>query len=526
MANVIDALMVTLALDTTEYQKGTKAAEDATGKLDREQAAQAKRMQESAKHMTAGFNRLKNEVVSLVAVIVGAGSFKDFVATMTAGQAQLGRTAHNLGMGVREVDAFRGAMKALGGQGSDFDSFAGGIEQAMEALQRTGQMTPILQTFTRLGIRLTDMAGHVRSVKDLTMDLAEAFAKLPAQTQVFEGNNVGATGGMLAFLQQGRESAQALYTDMYRLSGATEQSTEAAKRLQSAWGAFRQEIDKVSASLYSGLTPALESTLKWATKTLDTFENKGLGSVVFGDEKPKGSKDKSKSVAQEWFEVGFQNLWHDAKPTAGGNAISRRATVHGYTSGARPQIAAPAAAPAHAQSADEMFASLERQFGLPGGLLDAMYATESGRGKNLRSPKGAIGPFQFMPATGRDYGLNSESDLMDTVKSATAAAHYMHDLLAKYGDVQKALAAYNFGSGNVDRNGMGNLPAETQGYLQKILPNLKSGATTNIVTSETKIGTINVTTQATDGPGVARSLSETLRQQSSTTANTAMSGMH
>ena len=155
-----------------------------------------------------------------------------------------------------------------------------------------------------------------------------------------------------------------------------------------------------------------------------------------------------------------------------------------------------------------------------------MYATESGRGKNLRSPKGAIGPFQFMPATGRDYGLNSESDLMDTVKSATAAAHYMHDLLAKYGDVQKALAAYNFGSGNVDHNGMGNLPAETQGYLQKILPNLKSGATTNIVTSETKIGTINVTTQATDGPGVARSLSETLRQQSSTTANTAMSGMH
>ncbi|HHX4807158.1 TPA: lytic transglycosylase domain-containing protein, partial [Yersinia enterocolitica] len=116
---------------------------------------------------------------------------------------------------------------------------------------------------------------------------------------------------------------------------------------------------------------------------------------------------------------------------------------------------------------------LESQYNLPSTLLDRVYLNESNRGKNLLSPAGAQGPFQFMPATGRDYGLNTREDRMDFNKSSEAAAKYLADLLKDFdGDVNQAVASYNWGQGNVKKHGLGKAPAETRNYLQKIMPGL------------------------------------------------------
>lgn len=116
---------------------------------------------------------------------------------------------------------------------------------------------------------------------------------------------------------------------------------------------------------------------------------------------------------------------------------------------------------------------LESQYNLPSTLLDRVYLNESNRGKNLLSPKGAQGPFQFMPATGRDYGLYTTEDRMDFNKSSEAAAQYLADLLKDFnGDVNKTVASYNWGQGNVKKHGLGKAPAETRNYLQRIMPGL------------------------------------------------------
>jgi soluble lytic murein transglycosylase-like protein len=113
-----------------------------------------------------------------------------------------------------------------------------------------------------------------------------------------------------------------------------------------------------------------------------------------------------------------------------------------------------------------LFSALEQQYGLPGGLLDAVWSTESSRGKNMVSPAGAQGHFQFMPATAKQYGVTNPYDL---TQSATGAAKMYADLLKQSGgNLPQALAAYNWGSGNVQRQGMGAMPAETRGYIQKV----------------------------------------------------------
>ena len=64
------------------------------------------------------------------------------------------------------------------------------------------------------------------------------------------------------------------------------------------------------------------------------------------------------------------------------------------------------------------------------------------------SPKGAQGLMQFMPETARRYGLQSPHDPKAAIE---AAAHYLSDLLRKFGGrVDLALAAYNAGEGTVE----------------------------------------------------------------------------
>ncbi|VVE12977.1 Membrane-bound lytic murein transglycosylase F [Pandoraea capi] len=113
-----------------------------------------------------------------------------------------------------------------------------------------------------------------------------------------------------------------------------------------------------------------------------------------------------------------------------------------------------------------LFSRLESQYGLPKGLLDSVWAQESGRGTNMRSPAGAKGHFQFMDATAKQYGLEDPDDL---TKSATAAAQMYRDLLKQNGgDLSKALAGYNWGQGNLQRKGMENAPKETRNYVDQV----------------------------------------------------------
>jgi soluble lytic murein transglycosylase-like protein len=120
----------------------------------------------------------------------------------------------------------------------------------------------------------------------------------------------------------------------------------------------------------------------------------------------------------------------------------------------------------------QFLSALEQQYGLPAGLLDAVWAQESGRGQRMRSAAGARGHFQFMPATAKRYGLVNHDEFE---QSARAAARMYADLLKLYnGNLTKALAGYNWGSGNVSRKGIRNMPKETRAYIASITSKMQA----------------------------------------------------
>ena len=114
---------------------------------------------------------------------------------------------------------------------------------------------------------------------------------------------------------------------------------------------------------------------------------------------------------------------------------------------------------------------------VPEGLLSRMVQQESGGNPLAVSPKGARGLLQTMPGTETDPGFGVAP--LDPRKDPTQERYrlgqdYMGAMLKRYGgNVEHAIAAYNWGPGNADKwikrgADPDKLPAETQSYIRNI----------------------------------------------------------
>ncbi|MBP5641551.1 MAG: transglycosylase SLT domain-containing protein [Paludibacteraceae bacterium] len=126
-----------------------------------------------------------------------------------------------------------------------------------------------------------------------------------------------------------------------------------------------------------------------------------------------------------------------------------------------------------------LFTDILAKYDLPYELC-YLAVIESALNPQARSHAGAAGLWQFMPSTGRLYGLEINSlidERMDPVKSTEAACRFLKSLYMVFNDWNLALAAYNCGPGNVNkaihRSGGKRdfwsiypfLPRETRGYV-------------------------------------------------------------
>jgi len=117
---------------------------------------------------------------------------------------------------------------------------------------------------------------------------------------------------------------------------------------------------------------------------------------------------------------------------------------------------------------DSAVKSAAKQYGVDEKLIYAIIGQESGGNAKAKSNKGASGIMQLMPATAKSLGV---TDIYDVGQNINAGVKYFKQQLDTFGTVDKALAAYNAGPGNVKK--YGGIPPfkETQNYVKKILGN-------------------------------------------------------
>jgi hypothetical protein len=134
--------------------------------------------------------------------------------------------------------------------------------------------------------------------------------------------------------------------------------------------------------------------------------------------------------------------------------------------------------------------------GIPPALALAQAQQESGLNPAAyNAGSGATGLFQLEPATAADLGV---TNLLDPVQSANGGTAYLNQLYQKFGTWAAALAAYDWGMGNVQKaqrdygsNWLQYAPSETQNYVSSILSSAGMDDTPVVTPASVVNGAVN-----------------------------------
>lgn len=582
-ATVIDALLITLGLDTSDFRKGQKDVSDDLKKQREDAKKTAKEMAEQGKKAAAFFGSIKTELLALTGVTVTAGGLMSFVKSTTSGLMELSVQAKALGMTAKELDGVGKAAEAAGSSVEKINAALQGFQSAKEQAKSGVYNTPVTEAAIRLN-SLTHDSFNVRddSVQTTFRKILESARKVTdpdIRRQILQ--SVGIDDAVNQRNQEGL-----FLPDVDRLtksSGITDASTKGAKEFTAAWAELGQNLDTIKNQIYEGLIPTIRdlngllkewssgnvkssSFFKELKRDIDDITGIDLGSWTLSSDL-RNLKDNFSMLGRVLNHLGnalnelnngnftkaadeFKKAWYgteDGKPTGndalpgvtnnsqsiyengtykkyndllnkylpewlGGTPSDRKkdqdeksywdttkallskiadaivtpagaSSVNPSIGGYQPNVPLNAKAArlgakgkAFLQAMAGEFGALEGKYGLPAGLLSSVAATESGGDPFAESKAGAKGLFQFMPGTAKDMGLKGR-DVYDPHKSAEAAAKYLRWLMdATGGDLEKTLASYNWGLGNVQKKGMDNLPSETRNYVPKVMSGMRPGA--------------------------------------------------
>lgn len=129
----------------------------------------------------------------------------------------------------------------------------------------------------------------------------------------------------------------------------------------------------------------------------------------------------------------------------------------------------------------EQITAIAERWGVDPRLALEVARRESNFNQSAISPKGAVGIMQLMPATAAGLGVNP----YNLVENIEGGVRYLAQFLQQYaGDLQRTLAAYNWGPGNLaaaiqkyGQQWIAYIPQETKNYLRDVLAGLGAGAT-------------------------------------------------
>lgn len=120
--------------------------------------------------------------------------------------------------------------------------------------------------------------------------------------------------------------------------------------------------------------------------------------------------------------------------------------------------------PAH-RDFESIIRDAGNRYGVDPALIQAVIHAESGGDPLAESKAGARGLMQLMPRTAAELGVSNAFDPLENVMGGT---RYLSRLLDRYrGDLKLALAAYNWGMGNLEKR-PGSMPLETKNYIHKV----------------------------------------------------------
>ncbi|TCW09231.1 transglycosylase-like protein with SLT domain [Raoultella sp. BIGb0138] len=256
-ATVIDALLVTLGIDASNFRKGQKEVSDDLKKQRDDARNTAKEMAEQGKKAASFFSSIKTELLALTGVTVTAGGLMSFVKNTTTGLMDLSIQSKALGLSARELDGWSKSAEAAGSSAEKISASLQGFQGAIQGARVGDYSSSIFGGLAQLNA----LTGQNFDVWGQDAD-SLARTSLEALRKISDPNLRRQVGLSLGFddatLQRNQEGK--FLPDVDRLtksSGITDASTNGAKEFTAAWAELGQNLDTIKNQIYEGLIPTI-----------------------------------------------------------------------------------------------------------------------------------------------------------------------------------------------------------------------------------------------------------------------------
>ena len=242
MASVIDALLITLCVDSSGVKSGMAQAENTI-------AASAK-------------NIMNNILAPLAAALAIGSAFKEYLA----GAQAVSNLANTLNENQEDMQAWAQAVERAGGDASAFEGSLVSLNSKMLEFAQTGTSSAA-PALAQLGISARDSNGNIKSSIDIISELARVADTMdPARFQALT-SSLGIDSGTLLLLKQGSMSVDELVARQKLLGVYTAEDSAIATKMGNAIKDLMQVLKSISTVIMRFVLPPLT----WLTDKMVEF---------------------------------------------------------------------------------------------------------------------------------------------------------------------------------------------------------------------------------------------------------------
>jgi hypothetical protein len=254
-ATTIDSLVVTLGLDSSEFDKRVKALNALLDKTANNAEETGKKVQESGTKAASFFGQMQSAAIKFFAVLTVGRGLSDFTRTIISTGAQLDRVSGRLGTSTDTLSRWQGAVRQSGGTAEGFLETMQGLSSSLTELKLTGN-TGILPYLQALGVAVADTNGKARPLEEILGDIGDKLNALPNKGDAFNiGRNLGIDDGTINLLMKGRNEVSRLLAAQ---QGYSAEDARAAREAQERWEGVKLRIERTSQAIVIKLLPSLE----------------------------------------------------------------------------------------------------------------------------------------------------------------------------------------------------------------------------------------------------------------------------
>lgn len=254
---VIDALVVSLGLDSSLFTKGQKDAAASLKKTSDQADKTAKDMEANGKKAAEFFGQIKVQVLELFAVFTAGKGISSFVSDVVAGDAAVGRLATNVGMSTDSLSAWQGVAERAGGSAAGISGSIQNLSSQMQKMALTGQ-SDVIPFLAQAHINLQKFFDASAPMSDKLLDLSDAFSKMSAPRAQAIGAGMGLDQGTINVLMQGRAAVEAMLAEQAKIGETNAADAKSAQQLQAAWNALGQSSTDLGRKILTSLSPFIQ----------------------------------------------------------------------------------------------------------------------------------------------------------------------------------------------------------------------------------------------------------------------------